>query len=53
MLRLLVQYVLPLILPFLVYLAYLALTGGRTPGWLAAAPWPALLGGGWRCSRRA
>jgi hypothetical protein len=46
MLRLLVQYVLPLILPFLAYLAYLALTGGRTPGWLAAAPWPALLAGG-------
>lgn len=42
MLRILFQYLLPLLLPFLIYLAYVALTRGRTPGWLDQAPWQAL-----------
>ena len=46
MLRIIVQYVLPLLLPFLVYAAYLALAHGRLPAWLdlPARQW-ALLGG--------
>ena len=39
MLRILLQYLLPLLLPFLVYLAYVALTRGRAAGWLDDAPW--------------
>ena len=39
MLRILLQYLLPLLLPFLVYLAYVALTRGRAAGWLDNAPW--------------
>ncbi len=42
MLRFLFQYLLPLLLPFLIYLAYVALTRGRTPGWLDQAPWQTL-----------
>jgi hypothetical protein len=38
MLRILLQYLLPLLLPFLIYLAYVALTRGRA-GWLEDAPW--------------
>ena len=38
MLRILLQYLLPLLLPFLVYLAYVALTRGRA-SWLEDAPW--------------
>jgi hypothetical protein len=34
MLRLLLQYLLPLLLPFLVYAAYVALARGRLPNWL-------------------
>jgi hypothetical protein len=42
MLRVLLQYLLPLLLPFLVYLAYIALARGCAPGWLSEAPWPHL-----------
>ena len=34
MLRVLLQYVLPLVLPFLIYGACIALAQGRLPGWL-------------------
>jgi hypothetical protein len=34
MLRVLLQYILPLLLPFLVYAAYVALAQGRLPDWL-------------------
>ena len=34
MLRVLLQYLLPLLLPFLVYAAYIALAQGRLPDWL-------------------
>ncbi|MGH6895538.1 MAG: DUF6111 family protein [Geminicoccaceae bacterium] len=34
MLRVLLQYLLPLLLPFLVYAAYVALARGRLPDWL-------------------
>ena len=34
MLRFLLQYLLPLLLPFLVYAAYVALAQGRLPDWL-------------------
>ena len=42
MLRILLHYVLPFVLPFLVYTAYVFLLRGRTPGWLGDAPWVAL-----------
>ena len=42
MLRILLQYLLPLLLPFLVYVVYVAVARGRTPGWLGDAPWPYL-----------
>jgi hypothetical protein len=32
--RLFLQYVLPLLLPFLIYAAYIALAQGRIPNWL-------------------
>jgi hypothetical protein len=46
MLRVLLQYVLPLLLPFLIYAAYVALAQGRVPSWLDLDPkqW-AMLGG--------
>jgi hypothetical protein len=44
--RLLLQYLLPLLLPFLIYLAYVAATEGRTPAWLDETPWLALAGAG-------
>jgi hypothetical protein len=34
MLRVLLQYLLPLLLPFLIYAAYVALAHGRLPNWL-------------------
>jgi hypothetical protein len=46
MLRFVFQYLLPLLLPFLVYLAWVALSRGPAPGWLRAAPWPHLAGAG-------
>jgi hypothetical protein len=46
MLRILLQYLLPLLLPFLVYIVWVALTRGRSPGWLRGAPWPHLAGAG-------
>jgi Family of unknown function (DUF6111) len=46
MARVLLQYALPLLLPFLVYFAYIALSRGRTPGWLEDVPWPHLAGAG-------
>lgn len=39
MLRILLQYLLPLLLPFLIYMAYVGLTRGRTPEWLEDTPW--------------
>jgi hypothetical protein len=42
MLRILLHYVLPFVLPFLVYTAYVFLLRGRTPGWLGDTPWMAL-----------
>jgi hypothetical protein len=44
--RILLQYLLPLLLPFLAYFAYLALARGNTPGWLERVPWPHLAGAG-------
>lgn len=44
--RLLLQYLLPLLLPFLVYVAYVAVTEGRTPAWLDETPWLMLAGAG-------
>jgi hypothetical protein len=46
MLRVLLQYLLPLLLPFLIYAAYVALAHGRPPSWLDLNPkqW-AMLGG--------
>jgi hypothetical protein len=46
MLRVLLEYLLPLLLPFAVYLAYVALTRAPAPGWLRDAPWPQLAGAG-------
>jgi hypothetical protein len=46
MLRLFIQYVLPLVLPFLIYIAYVALARGRGGGLLDDLPWPALLTAG-------
>jgi hypothetical protein len=43
MLRVLLHYLLPLVLPFIVYFAYIGLTKGRTPGWLDRTPWVVLL----------
>jgi hypothetical protein len=44
--RLFLQYVLPLLLPFLIYAAYVALAQGRMPRWLdlGAREW-VMLGG--------
>lgn len=39
MARIVLQYLLPLLLPFLIYLAWVALTRGRRPGWLDDTPW--------------
>ena len=44
--RILLQYLLPLLLPFLAYCAYVAIARGYTPGWLGRAPWPHLAGAG-------
>ena len=46
MLRVLLQYLLPLLLPFLLYAAYVALAHGRMPSWLdlSSRQWT-LLGG--------
>jgi len=48
MLRVLLQYLLPLLLPFLVYAAYVALAQGRLPDWLGLSDrqWIALGGTG-------
>jgi hypothetical protein len=48
MLRVLLQYLLPLLLPFLVYAAYVALARGRMPDWLGLSErhWIALGGTG-------
>lgn len=37
--RIILQYLLPLLLPFLIYLAWVALTRDRRPGWLDDTPW--------------
>jgi hypothetical protein len=37
--RFLFQYLLPLLLPFLIYVAWVALSRGRRPGWLDDTPW--------------
>ena len=46
MLRVLLQYLLPLLLPFLLYAAYVGLAHGRMPDWLdlSSRQW-AMLGG--------
>jgi hypothetical protein len=46
MLRVLLQYLLPLLLPFLLYAAYVGLAHGRMPSWLdlGSRQW-AMLGG--------
>jgi hypothetical protein len=46
MLRVLLQYLLPLLLPFLVYAAYVALAQGRLPDWLALSERQWLMLGG-------
>ncbi len=46
MLRILLEYLLPLLLPGLVYLGYVALARGTAPGWVKNAPWPHLAGAG-------
>ena len=46
MLRFLLHYVLPLLLPFLIYFAYVGLARGRTPGWMEETPWLILAGAG-------
>ena len=38
MLRVLLQYLLPLLLPFLLYAAYVGLAHGRMPSWLDLTP---------------
>ena len=40
MLRILLQYLLPLLLPFLVYMVYVAVGRGRPPGGRSEAPRP-------------
>ena len=40
--RILLQYLLPLLVPFLAYFVYVAIVRGYTPGWLGHAPWPHL-----------
>jgi hypothetical protein len=46
MLRVLFEYLLPLILPFLIWLAYVGLTRVTAPGRVHDAPWPQLAGAG-------
>jgi hypothetical protein len=46
MARFLFEYLLPLLLPLLVYLGYIALARGWTPGWLDQTPWIPLTAGG-------
>jgi hypothetical protein len=48
MLRILLQYLLPLLLPFLVYAAYVGLAQGRLPDWLGLSDrqWLALCSAG-------
>jgi len=44
--RILLQYLVPLLLPFLAYFVYVALARGSTPDWLEGVPWPHLAGAG-------
>jgi hypothetical protein len=44
--RILLQYLLPLLAPFLAYFVYVALARGNTPDWLEGVPWPHLAGAG-------
>lgn len=46
MFRLLFHYVLPLILPLLVYLSYVYLTDRHRPDWVQRTPWLGLFGAG-------
>jgi Family of unknown function (DUF6111) len=46
MARLLFQYLLPLVLPILLYVSYIYLSNGNTPGWIRRAPWAVLIGVG-------
>jgi hypothetical protein len=46
MLRVLLQYLLPLLLPFLAYAAYVALAQGRLPDWLTLSDRQWLMLGG-------
>jgi hypothetical protein len=46
MVRVLLEYLLPLLLPFLIWLGYVAVSRGPAPGWVRDAPWPQLAGAG-------
>ena len=46
MLRVLLHYLLPLILPFAAYFAYVALARGRVGPWLERTPWLILTASG-------
>ena len=46
MLRVLLHYLLPFVLPIVAYAAYVYLTKTATTGWLGRAPWVWLLGTG-------
>ena len=44
--RFIFNYLLPLLLPLILYLSVVWATRGGTPGWLDETPWLALLGAG-------
>ena len=44
--RFILQYLLPLLLPLLVYLGFVWLSRGRSQAWLAETPWVPLLAAG-------
>jgi hypothetical protein len=46
MARFLLHYLLPLLLPFVFYIAYVGLARRRLPRWLDETPWLILLGAG-------
>ena len=46
MLRILLHYLLPFVLPILAYAVYVYLTNTGTAGWLGRAPWIWLFGAG-------
>ena len=44
--RFILQYLLPLLLPLLVYLGFVWLSGGRSQSWLEDTPWVPLIAAG-------